>query len=209
MRGRQGPEGGEKRSAKRRPKDPEQYRTRYPANTKYDPADPSTWPLSVRKQVDKIFYLLDALVGESKHGSPKGRYLDKVFEDKDVVHVAIYRDMMEVIADIEGMYKMGGFGNVPLVVAEKWADRYSKSKIPFTPDQLDSGNLSDRPWTPTAVIRLSLDVFRYYLMGTCPMTRKVIKKVMRANDRPITLHQIANAVERAGDFEAEVEVDDY
>jgi hypothetical protein len=29
--------------------------------------------------------------------------------------------------------------------------------------------------------------------------------VMRANDRPITLHQIANAVERAGDFEAEVE----
>jgi hypothetical protein len=144
-------------------------------------------------------------VGESKSGSPKGRYLDKVFEDKDVIHVAIDRDMMEVIADIEGMYKMGGFGNVPLVVAEKWADRYSKAKIPFEPEQLDSPNLSDRPWTPTAVIRLSLDIFRYYLMGTCPVTRKVIKNVMRANDRPITLHQIANAVERAGDFEAEVE----
>jgi hypothetical protein len=207
MHGRRGREEQKKNGPRSKSKKPGHDKKGMPWKVKYDPTDPATWPASFKRQEEKVLYFFDILMGETRTGSPKGRFLDTVFEDKHSVTIAVDRQMMEVIADIEGMYKMGGFGNIPLSVAEKWVGKY-RGKMPFNADDLSSTLPDARGWTPTSVIRMSLEIFRYYLMGTCPMTRKIIRNVMRLNDRPISLHQIANAVERAADFEDALELDD-
>jgi hypothetical protein len=167
MHGRRGRKEQEKKRAKYPVTNREKYKTKSPNAVKYNPEDPATWPHSVKGREKKMLHFLDILTGESREGSPKGKYLDDVFEGRRRgIQIDVDREMMETISDIEGMYKIGGFGNIPLVVAEKWASKYSNCRPPFDPELLTSSELSDRGWTPTAVIRMSLEVFRYYLMGS-------------------------------------------
>jgi hypothetical protein len=173
--------------------------------SKYDPSRPETWPKSFERKQEKMLYLFDVLRGMDNDEAPRNKALNELFEDRDRIGMSLNKEMMRTILDIQAMYKMGGFGAVPMVVAEKWASAYTMSQLPFDIDELGDPNPEIRGWTPGAVIRMALETFRLYLMGTCPMTRRVITKVRMLNDDTIGLEKLANVVFNAAEFEAMID----
>ena len=183
------------------------------ARSKYIPNEPDTWPKAFHVREEKMLYLFDVLYGMDNGYSPRNKILED-FEDESgdkrniYGTVTINKEMMRTILDIEAMYKMGGFGKVPMVVAEKWASAY-QGDIPFDPEKISDPNPEVRGWTPRAIVKMALETFRMYLMGTCPMTRRIITKVRLLDGEVKGLESLANAVYDAAEFESSLELDEY
>ena len=175
---------------------------------RYVPSDPDTWPVAWQKRESKILYMFDILAGGKLDNSPKQQVIEKWVNAGGRYHsVRLDHDMLETVADINAIYKMGGFSRMPLSVATKIADHYGGNKMPFELEALDDPDPTSRPWKPSDVVRMSLEVFRLYLMGMDPMFNRVIRKTLDMSSRPITLEKIARAVETIATFEGMLEID--
>lgn len=161
-----------------------------------------------QKRERKILYMFDILAGGKLDNSPKQEVIEKWTNIGGRYHdIRLDHDMLESIADIQAMYKAGGFSRMPLSVAEKIANHYGGNKMPFDIEALDDPNPTSRPWKPSDIVRMSLEVFRLYLMGMDPMVNRIIRKTLDMSSRPITLEKIARAVETVASFEGMLEID--
>jgi len=175
---------------------------------RYVPDDPETWPVAWQKRERKILYMFDILAGGKLDNSPKQEVIQTWTDAGGRYHtVKLDHDMLESIADIQAMYKAGGFSRMPLSVAEKIANHYGGNKMPFDIEALDDPSPTSRPWKPSDIVRMSLEVFRLYLMGMDPMVNRIIRKTLDMSSRPITLEKIARAVETIASFEGMLEID--
>lgn len=177
---------------------------------RYDPNDPATWPVAWQKRERKILYMFDILAGGKLDNSPKQEVIDQWLSPSSGSRYHTLRldhDMLETVADIQAMYRAGGFSRMPLSVAEKIANHYGGNRMPFEIEALDDPSPTSRPWKPSDVVRMSLEVFRLYLMGMDPMVNRIIRKTLDMNSRPITLEKIARAVETVASFEGMLEID--
>jgi len=175
---------------------------------RYAPDDPDTWPVAWQKRERKILYMFDILAGGKLDNSPKQEVIEKWTNIGGRYHdIRLDHDMLESIADIQAMYKAGGFSRMPLSVAEKIANHYGGNKMPFDIEALDDPSPTSRPWKPSDIVRMSLEVFRLYLMGMDPMVNRIIRRTLDMSSRPITLEKIARAVETVASFEGMLEID--
>ena len=175
---------------------------------RYDPSDPETWPMMWQKKEAKILYMFDIISGGKLPNSPRQDYIDEMMEDKRQYAVMLNEDMIGMIADINAMYKIGGFSRLPLPVAERIATLYSGNKLPFKLDEVAFPDPSYRPWKPSDVIRMSLMVFRLYLMGSDPMFNRVFSKTLDLKGDTITMEKLVRSVERMASYEGMFEIED-
>ena len=124
------------------------------------------------------------------------------------LRVRIDSDMIDTIADIGAMHKIGMFRHLPDGVLTQLG-RKTRGNLPFDPATVDDPNPEIRAWRHTAVIRMSLEIMRLYLLALDPYVREVIRSTLSAgNHRRIGLLEIAQSIERVCGLEANIDYED-
>ena len=90
-----------------------------------DPEDPTTWPRKLETKRERLMYMFDILGGSNLHGSYKQVWVDDFFDGADSKRVKLSRDILEDIADLNAIWKSGGFRHIPLPVAEALMLRFA------------------------------------------------------------------------------------
>ena len=143
----------------------------------FDFNDPDTWPKNISKRRVRELYYWDILYGTQLKDSPKRRYLDKRDWREDSGRTRRFYledEMMESIADIQAMFKMGMLRHVPLSVVEhaiRLAPGYRRH--PFDLELIKSKRPDVRPWSDEIVIQMALNIMRLYLMACDPWSKPV------------------------------------
>lgn len=180
----------------------------------FDFNDPETWPTDITKRRIKELYWWDILYGTQLKDSPKARYLKSRQWREDSGRTRRYYledEMVESIADIQAMFKMGMLRHVPLSVVEHaitLTPGYQRK--PFDLELIKSKRPDARPWTDEIIIQMALNIMRLYLMACDPFSRNFVAGALQAghysvssqrnwNDPP-SLKRIANSMEQAGAF---------
>ncbi len=174
-----------------------------------DVNDPDTWPRLEKRQHKREMYLKDVFLGHTTDKSPKSKYIDSQLQRmNDGLRVRIDPDMIEAIADIGAMHKIGMFRHLPDSVLEVLIRR-TKNNLPFDPETVGDPNPSMRAWRHTAVIRMALEVMRLYLMAMDPYVREVVRSTLSADKhRQIGLREVAQSIERVCGLEAMIDYED-
>lgn len=176
----------------------------------YDPTNPDTWPKSWTKTEERVLYVLEILGGHKMKSAPKHEWVDKMCGKSGRYHdVRLDRDMLETIADIQAMYKMGGFSRMPLPVALKIANKYSGTRKLFDVEDIDNPSPTSRPWKPSDIICMALEVFRMYLMGMDPMFNRIVRRTLAMDGNTIGLEKIAIAIDEIARYEGILDIEDY
>ena len=173
----------------------------------YDPEDPDTWPADAKRRRYKELMIRDILIGSHSDTSPKSKWIDKKLKvDDNSRRVKLDEDMLDTIADIQAMYKIGTFRFLPDSVLKVLQQR--SSKLPFDPKTVDDPNPEIRSWNVTSVVRMSLEVMRLYLFATDPYMRKVLGKVVRVDGAKIGLKSLDTMMEETADLDSKFEYED-
>lgn len=178
------------------------------AKTRIDPFDPETWPADNQRRLAREMQLRDVLIGNKIHNSPKNIWIRErtAHLEGERVGIGIDKGMLDTVADIQAMHKLGAFRYMPLSVREIFF-RTGQYNIPFNIEEAYSGNPTTRPWNITAIVRMSLEVMRLYLMGLDPYMSRAIRNYLSVDLHKIGVKRMTNAVQRVGDFEKEYEDD--
>jgi len=171
-----------------------------------DPDDPTTWPKKLQTKREKIMYLFDILSG-NKPGTYKQKWIDEKFGDKTAVQLRMSKDILEDIADINAIWKHGGFKNIPLPVAEGIMMRFSTRPEPITEDDLYNYDPAERPLSPQDVIALSLLITKFYFMGANPVFAYLMKKTTDVYGNEVGLRHLAATASRMATYANMFEVD--
>jgi len=176
---------------------------------KIDPFDPNTWPAGDKRRLEREMQLRDILIGNKVVNSPKAIYLKERMAhlERDSVGIALNHHMMDTIADIQAMHKLGAFRFLPLSVREVFL-RSGQYHLPFDSEEAYSENPKARIWNDTAIVKMSLEVLRLYLMGLDPYTSRVIRSYLSVDLHKVGVKKMTNAVERVAEFQNEYEDDD-
>ena len=77
--------------------------------------------------------------------------------------------------------------------------------LPFYVEEAFSGNPKSRPWNTTAIVRMSLEVMRLYLMGLDPYMSRAMRNYLSVDLHKIGMKRMVNSVHRAAEFDKEFE----
>ena len=103
---------------------------------------------------------------------------------------------IDAMADINQMYHMGLFKNIPDPVAKRLL-RSQSHKYLYDPDALaDPKNLS-AGWSTSALVSMGLECLRLYLMGIDPYMRRVLRNIIKVTGETITMDQVVLGIEDA------------
>lgn len=174
-----------------------------------DPFDPDTWPAESKRRLEREMQLKDVLMGSKVVNSPKKLWIRErtAHLEGERVGIGIDHEMLDTIADIQAMHKLGSFRYLPLSVREIFF-RTGRYNLPFDPEEAFSGNPKSRPWNTTAIVRMSLEVMRLYLMGLDPYMSRAIRNYLSVDLHKIGMKRMVNSVHRAGEFEKVYEYED-
>ena len=174
-----------------------------------DPFDPDTWPAESKRRLEREMQLKDVLMGSKIVNSPKKLWSRErtAHLEGERVGIGIDHEMLDTIADIQAMHKLGAFRYLPLSVREIFF-RTGRYNLPFNQEEAFSGNPKSRPWNTTAIVRMSLEVMRLYLMGLDPYMSRAMRNYLSVDLHKIGMKRMANSVHRAGEFEKVYEYED-
>jgi hypothetical protein len=174
-----------------------------------DPFDPDTWPADSKRRLEREMQLKDVLMGSKVVNSPKKLWIRErtAHLEGERIGIGIDNEMLDTIADIQAMHKLGAFRYLPLSVREMFF-RTGKYHLPFNVDEAFSGNPKSRPWNTTAIVRMSLEVMRLYLMGLDPYMSRAMRNYLSVDLHKIGMKRMTNSVHRAGEFEKEFDYED-
>ena len=76
-----------------------------------DPFDPDTWPAENKRRLEREMQLKDVLMGSKIHNSPKKLWIRErtAHLEGERVGIGIDHEMLDTIADIQAMHKLGSF----------------------------------------------------------------------------------------------------
>ena len=143
-----------------------------------DPEDPTTWPRKLETKRERLMYMFDILGGGNLHGSYKQVWVDDFFDGAESKRVKLSRDILEDVADLNAIWKSGGFRHIPLPVAESLMLRFATTGVPVDMDDLLNPDAETRPMSPQDVIAISLKIARLYFMGSHPVFAKLMRRTI-------------------------------
>ncbi len=175
----------------------------------FDPFDPNTWPAESKRRLEREMQIKDVLMGHKISTSPKKQWIrERTAHLKgERINVSLHPDMMDTVADIQAMHKLGAFRYLPLSVRETFF-RMGRYDLPFDSEEAFSGDPRARIWKTSAIVRMSLEVMRLYLMGLDPYMSRTIRKYLSVDLHKIGMKRMVNSVHRAAEFDKEFDYED-
>jgi len=183
-----------------------QYKTR--PTKLIDPDDPTTWPKSLETRRDKLMYLFDILSNDVE-GTYKQKWIDDYYSDKASTQIALTRDIMEGVADLNAVWRHGGFRNIPLPMAEMLMLRMANRRGSYSIEELRNPNPETRPFSPSDIIAISIAIARFYFMGSNPVFARLIKKTVDVYGEDIGLRHLAATADRMATYEGMFDLSKY
>ena len=176
---------------------------------KIDPFDPNTWPADSKRRLEREMQIKDVLMGSKVVNSPKKLWIRErtAHLEGDKVGVQLDQTMLDTVADMQAMYKLGAFRYLPLSVREVFL-RTGMYNLPFDKDAAFSNDPKSRPWTTTALVRMSLEVMRLYLMGLDPYMSRAMRSYLSVDLHKIGMKRMTNSVQRAAEFDKVYDYED-
>ena len=174
-----------------------------------DPEDPTTWPRKLQTKREKLMYVFDVLSGNGMRGTYKQVWVDDWFDGKKTVAVRLSRDILEDVADLNAIWKHGGFRNIPLPVAESLALRFANKSPSFDLEDLLNPDAETRPMSPQDIIAISLKIARLYFMGTNPVFSRLIRRTIDVYGNEVGLRHLAATAERMATYESMFDLSGY
>jgi hypothetical protein len=183
-----------------------QYKTR--PTKLIDPEDPTTWPKSLETKRDKLMYLFDILSNDTG-GTYKQKWIDDYYEDNPSKQMALSRDILEGVADLNAIWRHGGFRNIPLPMAEMLMLRMANRRGTYSIEELRNPNPETRPFSPSDIIAISISIARFYFMGSNPVFARLIKKTVDIYGEDIGLRHLAATADKMATYEGMFDLHDY
>ena len=173
-----------------------------------DPDDPTTWPKSLETRRDKLMYLFDILSNDVE-GTYKQKWIDDYYSDRATKQMALTRDIMEGIADLNAVWRHGGFRNIPLPMAEMLMLRMANRRGSYSIEELRNPNPETRPFSPSDIVAISIAIARFYFMGSNPVFARLIKNTVDVYGEDIGLRHLAATADRMATYEGMFDLSKY
>lgn len=173
-----------------------------------DPEDPTTWPKKLETKREKLMYLFDILSG-NRPGTYKQQWIEERYSDAKTVDLRLTRDIIEDIADLNAVYKHGGFRNLPQPVAEAIVRRFSTRPGPLEEEDLYSTDPMDRPLTPQDIIAISLMIAKFHFMAANPVFSHLMKTTTDVYGNKVGLRHLANVAGKMATYSNMFDLDGY
>lgn len=183
-----------------------QYKTR--PTKLIDPEDPTTWPKSLETKREKLMYLFDILSNDVE-GSYKQKWIDDYYLDNTSKQMALSPDIMEGIADLNAVWRHGGFRNIPLPMAEMLMLRMANRRGSYSIEELRNPNPETRPFSPSDIVAISIAIARFYFMGSNPVFARLIKKTVDIYGEDIGLRHLAATADKMATYESMFDLSKY
>ena len=174
-----------------------------------DPEDPTTWPRKLETKRERLMYMFDILGGSNLHGSYKQVWVDDFFDGADSKRVKLSRDILEDIADLNAIWKSGGFRHIPLPVAEALMLRFATTGSPTELEDLLNPDAETRPITPQDIIAISLKIARLYFMGSHPVFAKLMRRTIDVYGEELGLRHLASVCNQMATYEGMFDLSQY
>ena len=174
-----------------------------------DPEDPTTWPRKLETKRERLMYMFDILGGSNLHGLYKQVWVDDFFDGAESKRVKLSRDILEDVADLNAIWKSGGFRHIPLPVAESHMLRFATTGVPVDMDDLLNPDAETRPMSPQDVIAISLKIARLYFMGSHPVFAKLMRRTIDVYGEELGLRHIAGVASRMATYEGMFDLSQY
>ncbi len=153
--------------------------------------------------------ITELFLGHNLPGSKKTLLKERIAKaigDGKRFQVELSEESLVTIRDINSLYEIGTFRNIPDAVVERLIDQAYSVKV--DEDLLRDPYPKSDGWATRQVVFMALEVFRLYLMGVDPYTRKVLKATRSVAKRKLTMDAIRTGVRAAAEFDNEYEDDD-
>ena len=174
-----------------------------------DPEDPTTWPRKLETKRERLMYLFDILGGSNLHGSYKQVWVDDFFDGADSKRVKLSRDILEDVADLNAIWKSGGFRHIPLPVAESLMLRFATTGAPVDMDDLLNPDPETRPMSPQDIIAISLKIARLYFLGSHPVFTKLMRRTIDIYGEELGLRHLASVCAKTATYEGMFDLSQY
>ena len=174
-----------------------------------DPFDPDTWPAESKRRLEREMQIKDVLMGHKVSTSPKKQWIRErtAHRPDERINVSLHPDMLDTVADIQAMHKLGTFRLLPLSVRETFF-RMGRYDLPFDSEEAFGKDPRTRVWKTSAIVRMSLEVMRLYLMGLDPYMSKAMRNYLSVDLHKIGMKRMVNSVHRAAEFDKEFDYED-
>ena len=173
-----------------------------------DPEDPTTWPTRLESKRERLMYLFDILSG-NQPGTYKQHWIEERFGEAHTKDIRVTRDIIEDLADLNSVYKHGGFRNIPQPVAEAIVRRFSTRPGPLSEEDLYSTDPTERPFTPQDLIAISLLITKFYFMAANPVFTHLMKTTTDVYGRKVGLRHLANVAEKMATYHNMFDLEGY
>ena len=179
------------------------------ATNKIDPFDPNTWPADSKRRLEREMQIKDVLMGHKVSTSPKKQWIRErtAHRPNERINVSLHPDMLDTVADIQAMHKLGTFRFLPLSVRETFF-RMGRYDLPFDSEEAFSKDPKARVWKTSAIVRMSLEIMRLYLMGLDPYMSRAMRNYLSVDLHKIGMKRMVNSVHRAAEFDKEFDYED-
>ena len=174
-----------------------------------DPEDPTTWPRKLETKRERLMYMFDILGGSNLHGSYKQVWVDDFFDGADSKRVKLSRDILEDVADLNAIWKSGGFRHIPLPVAESLMLRFATTGSPAELEDLLNPDAETRPLTPQDVISISFKIALLYFMGAHPVFAKLMRRTIDVYGEELGLRHLASICNQMATYEGMFDLSQY
>ena len=127
--------------------------------------------------------------------------MEEVREESAQGNLPQYRltvDDMDCIIDIQRLWELGTFRNIPDVVARRL---FALNNLPelIDIDSLADPNTNVSGWHNRALVGMGLEILRLYLMGVDPYMRKVIRNVLTTNGKKLNMKRLLHGVNHSAE----------
>ena len=179
------------------------------ATNKIDPFDPNTWPADSKRRLEREMQIKDVLMGHKVSTSPKKQWIRErtAHRPDERINVSLHPDILDTVADIQAMHKLGTFRFLPLSVRETF---FPNGKI-RPPIRLRRGFLQRSQAKSLEDFCDSQDVFGNYetlSYGTRPYMSRAMRNYLSVDLHKIGMKRMVNSVHRAAEFDKEFDYED-
>jgi hypothetical protein len=168
-------------------------------------------PKTMRGEMKRDRMIYELLFSGEDSRTIKNRFMEEVREESSQGNLPQYRltvDDMDCIIDIQRLWELGTFRNIPDVVARRL---FALNNLPelIDVDSLADPNTNVSGWHNRALVAMGLETLRLYLMGVDPYMRRIIRNVLTANGKKLNMKRLLHGVNHSAEaLETDINYED-
>jgi len=158
-------------------------------------------PKTMRGELKRDRIIFELLFGGEDDRALKNRFMQEVREQSAQGNLPQYRlttDDFDCIIDIQRLWELGSFRNIPEVVASRLFMLHTLPEL-IDVDALADPNTNSSGWSNRALVTMGLEILRLYLMGVDPYMRKVIRNVLTVNGKKLNMKRLLHGVNHSAE----------